>query len=155
MSNSPLSDSRPIGFTPTGTTPSIRPADDRSSIYCLTSPKRNMSTHCPTRNDPSIDQPRVPVSFAKTSSDSFKQPEVLPRIQDYEPRGEGLPGNGILRPSTGHGQTGFGVEDGKRKGRSWAVPCAFAGRPAGPDYPAPPRKPFLHPPHSTNRHHPP
>src|SRR4030095_2308579 len=39
MSNSPPSGSRPIGFTRTGTTPSIRSADDRSSIYCLTSPK--------------------------------------------------------------------------------------------------------------------
>jgi hypothetical protein len=35
MSNSPPSGSRPIGFTRTGTTPSIRSADDRSSIYCL------------------------------------------------------------------------------------------------------------------------
>lgn len=38
MSNSPPSGSRPIGFTVTGTTPSIRSADDRSSTYCLTSP---------------------------------------------------------------------------------------------------------------------
>src|SRR2546425_8004519 len=39
------------------------------------------------------------LSFAKTSSDSFKQPEVLPRIQDYAPRGEGLPGQ---RASSDH-----------------------------------------------------
>ncbi len=29
------------------------------------------------------------LSFTKTSADSFKQPEVLPRIQDYEPRAAG------------------------------------------------------------------
>jgi putative ABC transport system substrate-binding protein len=49
---------------------------------------------------------------------------------------KGYRATGILRPSTGHGQTGFGVEDGKRKGRSGAVACAFGGRPAVLDYAA-------------------
>src|SRR5882724_3491512 len=55
------------------------------------------------------------LSFAKTLSDSFKQPEVLPWIQDYEPRGEGLPGNGHPQTIDRHGQAGFGVEEGNEK----------------------------------------
>src|SRR5437879_7998434 len=59
------------------------------------------------------------LSFAKTSCGSFKQPEVLSRIQDYKPRREGRPGNG--HPQTIDRARSDGIRGGGReaKRREW------------------------------------
>jgi hypothetical protein len=66
------------------------------------------------------------LSFAKTSSDSFKQPEVLPRIQDYEPRGEGLPGNG--HPQTIDRARSDGIRGGGREAKRQERGCGVRVR---------------------------